>query len=254
MRFHRSGEAPRSGMKASSNCSCLPALPTMRATSTVLLPRRRPPYAPLAPRSSSNERSLPVPDEPPRRLLRACSRDLRLATLNSLSTCSVRLINSTTAATPCSRPGLPEFYPPGGSRSGPFVVFGGSARRRKGRGRDVPEVRLPSVELLGHDDARRRVPGGLVERPRGPVVPEDVQLDLVGAEIDRPLLGGLECLLGVPLAPEGGEDLYVVDPDAASCAPILDREPQGADLFGAGGVPDLVQKVVPGARDRKSVV
>jgi hypothetical protein len=102
-------------MNSSSNWSCLPALPTMRATSTVLLPLRKPPYAPTDRRVCSNGRSLPVPVDLTNRLLSPCNRALRLARANSLSTCSAVLINSTIAATPCLHFGLPEFYPAGGS-------------------------------------------------------------------------------------------------------------------------------------------
>ena len=42
MRFQRSHERVRSGMNSSSNQSCFPALPTMRDSSTVALPRRMP--------------------------------------------------------------------------------------------------------------------------------------------------------------------------------------------------------------------
>src|SRR5215210_8121129 len=157
MRFHRSGEAPRSGMKASSNCSCLPALPTMRETTTVLLPLLKPPYAPLVPRSSANERSLPVPGDPPRRLLMACSRALRLATLNSLSTCSARLINSITAATPCSRLGFIRILPRRLAGSLVFLASLGASRgEEEPRDRDGdgarayrPSSRLDMTMLVG---------------------------------------------------------------------------------------------------------
>ena len=98
MRFQRSRERVRSGMNPSSNQSCFPALPTMRDSSTVALPRRMPPKARIDHRCSSKERSVRVP-----LLRRNVARSprilaLRLAAVNSLSTCSSRLIRSTIGA------------------------------------------------------------------------------------------------------------------------------------------------------------
>jgi hypothetical protein len=81
-----------------SNQSCFPALPTMRDSSIVALPRRMPPKARIDRRCSSKERSVRVP-----LLRRNVARSprilaLRLAAVSSLSTCSSRLIRSTIAA------------------------------------------------------------------------------------------------------------------------------------------------------------
>lgn len=64
IRFHFSGEAPERGMKFLSNRSCLPTLPTILDTSSVLLPRYTAPPDGTPTRNPSAERRVFVVPRP----------------------------------------------------------------------------------------------------------------------------------------------------------------------------------------------
>src|SRR3712207_6183231 len=90
-------------MKFGSNCSCLPTLPTILDTSTVLLPRYMAPLAETVRRISSEERRVLLAPRLSKILLKnlfnLASRARLRATVKSLSTWSSRFIRSTTVIT-----------------------------------------------------------------------------------------------------------------------------------------------------------
>src|SRR5215213_7584309 len=99
IRFHFSAEALGKGMKFWSNCSCLPTLPTILDTSTVLLPRYILPLAGTLHRSSSGERRVFLVPRLSKRVFNLPSRARLRATVKSRSSWSSRFIRSTTIIT-----------------------------------------------------------------------------------------------------------------------------------------------------------
>src|SRR5215204_2074986 len=106
IRFHFSAEARDKGMKFMSNCLCLPTLPTIFDTSTVLLPRYLAPLGGTPSRNSSGESRVLLVARLSKSLFNLHSRARLRATTKSRSTWSSRFLRSTIITYFLAAPGV----------------------------------------------------------------------------------------------------------------------------------------------------